>query len=964
MEKNSIISGFIVMNQQRVDELEANLWQMEHQKSGARLVWLERAEENKTFAIAFQTQPWDDTGVFHILEHSVLCGSKRYPVKEPFVELMKSSMNTFLNAMTFPDRTVYPVSSRNRQDFINLLRVYMDAVLHPLLHSKPEIFGQEGWHYELGEDGALSVKGVVYNEMKGAFSSPDALLEREAARRLFPGTCYRYVFGGDPAHIPELTYEAFAAAHSRLYHPSNSYIFLDGSVDIAQVLEILDSEYLCAYERCPTPEGIPLQKPVEAGLSAIRYELSAQESLEGRARLADGYAVCTFRDRETLMALQALSDVLCGDNQAPLKRRLLESSLARDVRFELHDGVQQPWFMLEARDIDQDNVEEVSAALRDELERLSREGLDHRRVLAALDSLEFEARQRDYGQMPQGLMLCFQVMESWLYGGDPAANLSVGKLFDGLRDKCGTGYFEELLKRLILENPHHCRVLALPSHTIGQERQAQETARLSAVRSGWGAGEAAGARRFQEAIAAWQNTPDTPEQLASIPSLCLDQIPAEPEKLPIEEETADGVTLLRHRLPTNGITYCNLYFALDDLTPEELAKASFMAQLFGCLDTEKYSLADLSREIRSLFGNIWFTVESYGQKNAPDRCRTFLCVSCSILDTKLEKALSLLTELLVGQQWEHSQQVLTFLRQRRAAMAEQMVTAGHSAAMSRVLASSTAEGAAQEQASGITFLRWLTELEQDFLTRFPALAEDLSSLAQRVFCLARMTVSVTAGNEASAGTIARLLSSGLPEGSFALPCAGAVLPWKPRREGIIIPSGVSYAALGGVFQEAGRGAAKVMGRTVSLAHLWNAVRVQGGAYGTGMVLRDTGFAGFYSFRDPSAARTLDCYRASGNFLRGIADMDLTGMITGAAAESDPLLTARMKGKTADALYWRQISHEDRCRVRREILATVPEELTALTGPVEELTARGSVCVLGSRQQVDACAGWLDNIMVL
>ena len=448
MEKNSILSGFIVLDQQRVDELEADLWQMEHQKSGARLVWLERAEENKTFAIAFQTQPWDDTGVFHILEHSVLCGSKRYPVKEPFVELMKSSMNTFLNAMTFPDRTVYPVSSRNGQDFINLLRVYMDAVLHPLLHSKPEIFGQEGWHYELGEDGALSVKGVVYNEMKGAFSSPDALLEREAARRLFPDTCYRYVFGGDPAHIPELTYEAFAAAHSRLYHPSNSYIFLDGNVDIAQVLEILDREYLCAYQRRPAPEGVPLQKPVDAGLSAIRYELSAQESPQGRARLADGYAACAFRDREVLAALQALSDVLCGDNQAPLKRRLLESGLARDVRLELHDGVQQPWFLLEARDIAEDKAEEVSAALRDELERLSREGLDHRRVLAALDNLEFEARQRDYGQTPQGLMLCFQVLESWLYGGDPAANLSAGTLFDGLRDKCGTGYFRSEERRV------------------------------------------------------------------------------------------------------------------------------------------------------------------------------------------------------------------------------------------------------------------------------------------------------------------------------------------------------------------------------------------------------------------------------------------------------------------------------------------------------------------------------------
>ncbi len=963
MEKSSIFSGFIVLNQQRIDELEANLWLMEHQKSGARLVWLERAEENKTFAIAFQTQPWDDTGVFHILEHSVLCGSKRYPVKEPFVELMKSSMNTFLNAMTFPDKTVYPVSSRNRQDFLNLLRVYMDAVLHPLLHSKPEIFGQEGWHYELDEAGALSIKGVVFNEMKGAFSSPDALLEREAARRLFPDTCYRYVFGGDPAKIPELTYEAFAAAHSRLYHPSNSYIFLDGSIDIAQVLGILDHEYLCAYERLAVPEGVPWQKPIEAGLSVIRYELSAQESLEGRARLADGYAACTFRDRETLMALQALSDVLCGDNQAPLKRRLLESGLARDVRLELHDGIQQPWLMLEARDMAEDKAEEASAALRDELKRLSRKGLDHRRVLAALDNLEFESRQRDYGQMPQGLVLCFQVLESWLYGGDPAANLSVGTLFDGLRDKCGIGYFEDLLKRLILENPHHCRVLALPSHTIGQERQAQETAWLSAVRSGWGATEAAGARRFQEAIAAWQNTLDTPEQLASIPRLRLDQIPPEPEKLPIEEETAGSITLLRHRLPTNGITYCSLYFALDDLSPEELAKASFMAQLFGSLDTEKYGLADLNREMRALFGSIQFTIEAYGRKNAPERCRTFLCVSCSILDTKLEKALSFLTELLVGQQWENSQQALTFLRQRRTAMAEQMATAGHSAAMARVLACSTAEGAVQEQASGITFLRWLTELEQDFPARFPALAQDLSSLARRIFCRARMTVSVTAGNDASANPIARLLSSSLPAGSFALPCAGALLPWKPRREGFVIPSGVSYAALGGVFQGAGSGAAKVMGRTVSLAHLWNTVRVQGGAYGTGMVLRDTGFAGFYSFRDPSAARTLDCYRASSDFLRGIA-IDLTGMITGAAAESDPLLTARMKGKIADALYWRQISHEDRRRVRREMLATVPEDLTALAGPVEDLTARGSVCVLGSRQQVNACAGWLDHIEVL
>ena len=401
MEKNDILSGFIVLDRQSVDELDAVLWQMEHQKSGARLVWLERAEENKTFGIAFQTQPWDDTGIFHILEHSVLCGSERYPVKEPFVELMKSSLNTFLNAMTFPDRTFYPVSSRNDQDFINLLRVYMDAVLHPLLHSRPEIFGQEGWHYELDEDGAPFCKGVVFNEMKGAFASPDALLEREAARRLFPDTCYRFVSGGDPEHIPELTYEAFTAAHRRLYHPSNSYIFLDGRLNIGEILAILDSEYLSGYERRPAPGAIPLQKPVDGGLAIVRYELSPQETPEGRSKLADGFVACTCRDREALTALQALSDALCGDNQAPLKRRLLEGRLARDVRLELHDGIQQPWVTLEARDIDEGRMDEVSAALQEELKRLVREGLDHRRILATLDKLEFEVRQRDYGQTPQ-----------------------------------------------------------------------------------------------------------------------------------------------------------------------------------------------------------------------------------------------------------------------------------------------------------------------------------------------------------------------------------------------------------------------------------------------------------------------------------------------------------------------------------------------------------------------------------
>ncbi len=958
---NSETHGFILKSTRELEELGGKFHELEHQKTGARLVWLERAEENKTFAIAFQTQPWDDTGVFHILEHSVLCGSERYPVKEPFVELMKSSLNTFLNAITFPDKTIYPVSSRNQQDFINLMRVYLDAVFHPLLHTKPEIFAQEGWHYELAEDGAASYKGVVFNEMKGAFSSPDTLLESEMNRRLFPDTCYRFVSGGDPAHIPELTYEQFSAAHKRLYHPSNAYLFLDGAVDIGQVLSILDGEFLSAYDRAPAPPDIPAQPPVDGGRAQAVYELSPQEGLEGRARLAAGFAACTFRDRAEQAALSVLSAILCGDNQAPLKRRLLESGLARDVQMSLRDGVRQPWVLLEARDIAADGAERISAALRDELERLALEGLDHAQIFAALDNLEFQMRQRDYGSMPQGLVLGFQVMESWLYGGDPAANLCVGTLFDDLRHSCGQGYFEALLRRVLLENSHTAQVLLLPSHTAGQERQAAETARLRAAQAAWSEADAAALRARQTEIEAWQNAPDTPEQLASIPMLRLDQIPAEPEALPLQEETFAGLPTLRHPLPTGGITYLNLYFSADDLTPEELSQAAFLCQLLGDLDTRTRDSSQLRRVRRSLFGSLQFGVEAYGALGAPDRCRTFLCASGSMLDGKAEPAAQLLAEILTETLLDAPEKIRALLCQRRTALSEQLVMSGHAAAMGRVAACCTAEGAAQERAGGITYYRWLKELEEQFEARFPSLREGLAGLAARLFCRSRLTLGVTVSGCETPRAIADVLAAHLPQGSFRLPAAPAVRPRGGRREGIVIPADVAFAAMGGALPQAPSGGAKVLGRAASLAYLWNAVRVQGGAYGAGMVMRDSGMAGFYSYRDPSPHRTLDCYQGTADFLAGMGEMDLTGLILGAVAESDPLLTPRMKGRTDDARHWRGITHADLCRVRRETLSAAPEELVGLAQAVRTMTDRAAVCVLGSRRQLEACAGQLDAV---
>ena len=961
MELNQAIHNFTVTNRTAVDELEATLWQMEHRKSGARLVWLEREEENKTFSIAFQTQPWNDTGIFHILEHSVLCGSDRYPVKEPFVELLKSSLNTFLNAMTAPDMTIYPVSSRNDQDFINLTRVYMDAVLHPLIHSKPEIFGQEGWHYELDEKGEPSYKGVVFNEMKGAMSSPDEILDSEIQRRLFPDTCYHWNSGGDPAHIPELTYEQFTATHKRLYHPSNAYIVLDGHMDIETILGILDGEYLSAYERIPAPAPIALQSPVDAGTSEVVYELSAQEDLEGRARLADGFVYGTYEDREKITAVLVLADVLCGDNHAPLKKRLLDAGLAKDVNLSSYYGAIQPRLTLEAKDVREDKLEDVSSALYDELARLVREGLDHKRICATLDNMEFQARERDYGRMPQGLMFCFQVLESWMYGGDPAARLSVGSLYDGLRAKCEEGWFEALLERVLLKNNHKCRVIMRPSHTLGQEKQEAETARLKAAQAAWTPEETERVRTLQANIETWQNTPDTPEALATIPMLKLDQVPAETERLPQEEGEIAGLPVLLHRLPTGGISYLNLYFDIDDLPAEELTETAFMCELLSSLDTEGHPLEALQREIRSRFGSLGFTVQPYGRRGEPEQCRTFLCVTCSALDGKLPGAVELLAEILTGTRWNDAEKVNALLCQKRAALADQAAQAGHVFSMNRVLACDAADGVVAEHTGGIVYLRWLKALEDGFQERFPQLAETLAALAGRIFVRKRLTVSVT-GSGTAEETLGHLVRA-LPEGSFARPDKPLVKPWGRRKEGIVVPADVSFAAMGGVSRAEVPGAAKVAGRVVSLGYLWNAVRVQGGAYGVGMGVRDNGTVGFYSFRDPTAARTLDCYRASGDFLREAKDMDLTGMILGALAESDPLLTPRMKGKTADSLYWRGTSYENLCQDRREMLSAGPEDLTALAEELDRLAEDASVCVLGSRKQLDACEG-LDEVTVL
>ena len=646
MTVHDTVHGFIVEREVPLPELDAVMYQMKHEKTGLELVWISREEENKVFGIGFETLPWNDTGVFHILEHSVLCGSKNYPVKEPFVELLKNSMNTFLNAMTFPDKTFYPVASRNDKDFVNLMRVYLDAVFYPAVYTKPEIFYQEGWHYEFDSEGKPGYKGVVFNEMKGAFADADELMDTTINRALFPDTPYRYVSGGDPTKIPDLTYEEFIESHKRFYSPSNAYVYLDGAMDIDAILGIINDEYLSSFEQTKRMDPPTLQSAVDAGEQQIEYEIGADENEDGKIRLSWGRVIGTYAEREKLTAMQILSDVLTGNNQAPLTKAVLEDGLAETMRLYTIDGVANPWVKIEARNVKKENCKQVEKRIFDTLNALANGGLDHEKLEASMANLEFQMRERDYGSYPQGLILGMQVFDSWLYGGAPEANLQIGDLFVHLREKMKQGYFEHLIREELLENPHRCKVALIPSKTAGEARRAKEAKRIEDESAMWSDKVREEIIAKQEILEAWQNSEDTPEQLAALPHLELSDLSRTPQEQPIEELVIDGQKVLVHRVNSSGIAYITLYFDENHYTEAELPALGLLCRLFGNLETTQSSVEELNNRVRLLCGSMTFFISTFNIKDDSSCCTVKLCASFSTLESNVDQAVSLAAEIL------------------------------------------------------------------------------------------------------------------------------------------------------------------------------------------------------------------------------------------------------------------------------------------------------------------------------
>lgn len=954
--------GFEEIRKIKLGELDAVMHEMRHKKTGLKLVWLERDEENKTYGIAFPTFPSDDTGVFHIIEHSVLCGSKRYPLKDPFVELLKSSMNTFLNALTFDDKTFYPISSKNDKDFMNLMRVYTDAVFNPSIYTTPECFMQEGWHYELDDNGELTYKGVVFNEMKGVFADPDARLDYAISRALFPDNAYGFVSGGDPAHIPDLTYEQFLAAHKKHYSPANAFVILDGKVDIDAVLAVLDDEFLCDIEAGKAVDLPALQSPVDAGITNIEYEISPDENPENRNITAWGRVIGRFDEIEKITAVKALSDLLCGSLKSPLNACILTDGLAETVNVSLSDITLQPTLTICVKNFKEENADEIEKRIFDTLKNLAENGIDRDQINAALTHLEFKMRERDYGSYPQGLVFGMSILESWLYGGKPEANLEVGELFKSLRSKMGSGYFENIIKEAFIDNCHCCRVNMTPSKTAGEESRSRESERLRQALAAFTDNEKDGIKQAMARLLKWQNTPDSPQAIATLPKLTLADITAKPENLPTEVKNIGGVPALLHKVGAGGILYFSLYFDVNDCDENDLSTLAFATALLGELGTKNYTAEQMMNIKRILCGDISCNVVTFADRNSAD-CRAYLKVGFSAIEENAEKAFALIIEILTSTDFSQSEDVLSILCQTRALMQQIIVADGVHIAMGRAEAQLMPSGVVKDCTFGYNLYKWLKTTEEN--GEHEKAAKAAQRLLEKIICKDRLTLSVTGNADEKCEDIIKSAVGTLDEHGERL--GGKITPWGLRREGIVIPADVSFSVSACDIKTADcaySGSALVGSKLVGLNYLWNVIRMQGGAYGTGMATAQTGFNLCYSYRDPSPSSSLESFKTCGKYLTDAADdgTDITGFIIGTISDISPVLTPKMKGSAADRLYFCNVSYDDRCREMQEIVATSADDLKQFGEALQKCADSSALCVVGNQQQLEKCS--LDEISVL
>ncbi len=934
IEVGSVIKGFRVERIRESKELGGRFVEMRHETVGTELCWVDNGDPNKLFCVGFKTLPEDSTGVFHILEHSVLCGSKKYPVKEPFVDLMKSSMNTFLNAMTFPDKTIYPVSSRNEKDYLNLTEVYLDAVFAPRCVVDPNAFRQEGWHLEIGEDGRPYINGVVYNEMKGATSGVDEILEEGMGALLFPDNCYGFNSGGDPAVIPELTFDAYRAMYKKYYHPSNARIFLDGSVPLEKTLDLIN-EYV-GSERQEAKHAIPLQQP-KVGASTLYYEIGAEEETHNRSMIGFGRIIGTYAHKRRLMMTDVLCSLLADTNEAPLKRAILAAGLGEDVDLYMHDGIEQAVLALIVRNTEAENAAEIRRVTEEVVRKLLEEGLDKSLLTAHLNRYAFRVKDMEE---PAGLIRCIMAYQSSLYGGDPMLWLENDKEIAEMRACIETGEFDALLKELFDFDSMNT-LTVLPSKDHGEKLRKEEAARAEAIWASMDGGAREELRELNDRLHAWQEAPDLPEDTAKIPVLPIEEVSPDPIVIPTQVGGKHGLPVIRHMIPSHGITHLNLYFSLTDLGLEDISRASLMCALLTKLPTKRRSVSELQKEIKTYIGRLRFEIKA--SMRTPDAATPYFAVLCDVLDENLEKAEELVVEILTETEFNEKSRIKEIVAQLDEMSKQRMIMSGHVIGITAVSSHYLSSAAVAEAANGYTYRSFIKSLSRDFDTDAEALAASFAAIRDGSFVKARLSVGVTSTEKQC---VCKLIDA-LPEGA-PVPAERHYDSPVPERFGIRIPAQVSFAEKGVLVPELD-GSMKVAANIIGLSHLWNRVRVQGGAYGVGLRVDDRGVICHYTYRDPSPARSIGVFSEEADFITSFCagGEDITRFVISAIGNTEPLRSPGDDGAAADMEYLDGITTEKKKLLRSQMLAADREKLLSLRSVLRECADNGKVCVVGS-----------------
>lgn len=963
------LAEYEILDEHRVEDVQSDGFILRHKKSGARIAILSNNDDNKVFYIGFRTPPEDETGVPHIIEHTTLCGSKKFPVKDPFIELAKGSLNTFLNAMTYPDKTVYPIASCNDQDFKNLMDVYLDAVFNPNITKYEEIFKQEGWHYELtGKDDELKINGVVYNEMKGAYSSPDEVLSSQIYRSLFPDNTYSKDSGGNPEYIPKLTYEAYLDFYHKYYHPSNSYIYLYGDMDVVERLEWLDKEYLSLYDYKKVNSEINKQpafdkiKNVEA-----QYSITMDDSQENKTYLSYNRVVGDTLDEMLYQAFDVLDYALVSSPGAPVKQALIDAGIGDDVYGSYDAGILQPVFSFVAKNANASQADEFESIIENTLKEVVKTGINKEALLAGINSSEFKFREADFGQFPKGLLFGLNCLDSWLFDDmKPFIHLECLGTFAKLRKAVDTDYFEKLIQEYLLDNTHGSSVTVKPKRGLGNEREEALAKELSDYKASLSDEEIKKLIEDTEHLKKYQEEPSSDEDLRKLPMLTRADM--KKNAMPfsnIEDELLD-VKVVRHDIESNGIDYISFLFDAGDFAQSELGYLGFFTNALGLVSTEKYSYTDLANATNIYTGGISTGTASHPDIKDRNNFVFKFEVKLKVLEKNLDKALELMEQMLLSSDFTDTKRLGELVAQIKARLQANLSSSGHLVAAMRSMSSFSRYALYQDELKGIAFYRSICHIEKELSESPKSVSDKLAAIAKKLFARNRMLISFTGNNEAYGNAKPSLEK--VIAGFDKMSAVGnqAEAHFNTAKEAFIDASQIQYVAKTGDFICEGyeyTGALRLLRIILSYDYLWINVRVKGGAYGCMNTFLRSGESYFVSYRDPNLSDTLDVYDRIPEYIKSFSpdERDMTKYIIGTFSALDTPMNPEAKGSRSLSAYLEGITYEQIQKERNEILNAQPEDIRRLADLVEAVLKKDSICVIGNENMIKESAGLFENV---